>query len=114
MSDKRNPHIERYTRRFTAKVMHICLHIAFFFGLATLFSFYFLNDLLLTQAVKPEYASWLTVELQSQLKFAILCLCKLFFVFGLSSLSVTSWLMASYYISQMTKKVKNKFTKIPN
>lgn len=114
MNTKKNQRVERYTRRFTAKVMHVCLHIAFFFAVAALFSFYFFNDLLITQAVKPEYSVWLTAELQSQLKFAILCLCKLFFVLGLSSLSVTSWLMASHYISQGTKRIKNKFTKIPN
>lgn len=114
MNTKRNQRVERYTRRFTAKVMHICLHAAFFFAVAGLFSFYFFNDLLITQAVKPEYADWLTVELQSQLKFAILCLCKLLYVLGLASLSVTLFLMTSHYISQGAKRIKNKFTKIPN
>lgn len=114
MSDRKNQHIENQTKLYQAKVMHICLHVAFFFAVAALFSFYFFNDLLITQAVKPEYSAWLTVELQSQLKFVILCLCKGFFVLGLSSLSVTFWLMASYYISQVMKRIKNKFVNVSN
>ncbi|MBQ0211398.1 hypothetical protein ROW55_021200 [Providencia rettgeri] len=114
MNTKRNQHVERYTRRFTAKVMHVCLHIAFFFAIAALLSLFLFNDFLLDHVAKPEYAAWLTVETQSKLKFVFRCISELFYILGLSSLSVGLYFMASYYLSQGIKRIKNKFAKAPN
>lgn len=114
MSDKRNPPIERYTRRYNAKVMHIWLHIAFFFAVAALLSLFIFDNFLMTQAAKPEHATWLTAEMQSLLKFAFRCISEQFYILSLSSLSITLFFMASNYISQMMKRIKNKFTKKPN
>lgn len=114
MSDKRNPQIERYARRYTAKVMNIFIHIAFFFAMAALLSLFLFNDFLLDHVAKPEYATWLTVETQSKLKFIFRSISELFFILGFSSLSVGLYFMASYYLSQGIKRIKNKFTKIPS
>lgn len=114
MNTKRNPHIERYTRRHNAKMMNIYLHLAFFFAMVSLLSLFIFDDLLMTQAAKTENATWLTIEVQSQLKFAFRCISELFYILSLSSFSVTLFFMVSNYISQMKKRVKSKFTKIPN
>lgn len=114
MCEKRNPHVERYARRYSVKVMNIFIHIAFFFAIAALLSLFLFNDFLLEHVAKPEYAAWLTVETQSKLKFVFRSISELFYILGLSSLSVGLYFMASYYLSQGIKRIKNKFTKIHN
>lgn len=57
MSNKGNAHVERYTRRYNAKVMNICLHIAFFFAIVALLLLFMFNDFLLDHVAKPEYAT---------------------------------------------------------
>lgn len=114
MSKKRNPRTECYIKRENAKMVHICLHVAFFFAAAALLTFYFFDDFLMTQAVKPEYGMWLNAEVQSQLKFAFRCLGELFFVLAFSSLCIVFFYFADSIVSKMMKRVKNKFTKIPN
>lgn len=114
MSNEKNSHIERDTRRINAKVMNICLHIAFFFAAAALLTFYFFNDFLMTQVAKPENATWLNTEVQSQLMFAFRCLGEIFFIFALSSLSIAFFYMADSLISRMMKRIKNKFVNVSN
>ncbi|QXX85114.1 hypothetical protein J6836_22415 (plasmid) [Providencia sp. R33] len=114
MSEKINPRIERDIKRKNDNVVYAYLHVAFFFAAATLFTFYFFNDFLITEAGKPENATWLTAQVQSQLKFAFRCLGELFFVLALSSLSIVFFYMADRLIYKYIQRIKKKFAKIPN
>lgn len=112
MSDNKARRVEHETMPHTVNVMNMFIHIAFFFAIAALLSLFLFNDFLLEQVAKPEYATWLTVETQSKLTFIFRSISELFFILGLSSLSVVLYYMASDYISLIMKRIKSKFTKI--
>lgn len=112
MDEKIKQRVRRRIARQNMNVISLYFYLGFFFAAAALIGLLVFDNLLVTAAAKPEYATWLNVQMQSQLKFAFRCLAELFFVLSLSSLSIPLFLLFDHLIDKVKKKIKHRFVKV--
>lgn len=113
MSDERNQRVECYINRQKGHIVGIYFYLGCFFIVAALLTIFVFDGMLVSAMVKPENASWLNTDIQSQFKFAFGGLANVFFVLSLSSLSVPLLLIIDSIIDKIKQRIKNRFTKTP-
>ncbi|MGW1371249.1 hypothetical protein [Providencia hangzhouensis] len=108
MSDKRNLRVGRNINRQRGNIGGIYFYLGYFFIVAALLTLFVFDDMLVSAMAKPENATWLNAQVQSQFKFAFGGLANVFFVLSLSSLSVPLSLTISGIIDKIKQRIKKK------